>query len=128
MLEKSFVRLKKIFPDIVLDTCVYTKDILLTHLAECYCLIVPSLSEVSPNIVFDALSVGTPVIVTEDCGLKDRIGDIVLWVNPKNEQTVYDAMSSLMNSTVYDSYVSRIYGFSYSHTSRDIAQEFISIF
>ena len=126
-LEKSFGILKKNFPDILLDTGISEREKLLERINKWKLSGCAIFSEVSPNIVIDAISVGTPCVVTEDCGIKDRLGDLVVWVDPKDAQSIADGIASLMNKETYGKYLSRMSEFSFVHTPEEIAEEFISI-
>lgn len=120
--------LKKRHADFTLDTKVSSQAELMKRIDSCYCLVVPSLSEVSPNIVLDALSRGVPAVVTGDCGLASRFVDLVVWIDPLNAQTIADGISKLFDSATYQEYMSRIAAFSYSHSEQDIIKEFDAVF
>lgn len=128
VLDKATGILKDRYPGVVLDTEVSSREELLERIFKAYCLLVPSLSEVSPNIVLDAISLGVPAVVTDDCGIKDRLGDTVVWVDPKIPESVAGGVASLMDAKIYGEYVSRISKFSYAHSPKEIVSEFLNIF
>jgi glycosyltransferase involved in cell wall biosynthesis len=127
-LDTTFSILEKRYLDIAFDKNIYSHDELKKRLLQSYCLVVPSFSEVSPNIVLDALSYGIPCVVTIDCGIYDRIKDLVVWVDPKSPQSIADGIATLLDAGAYNTYMSKISKFSFTHTPKDIAAEFISLF
>jgi glycosyltransferase involved in cell wall biosynthesis len=128
ILKKSCDSLKEKFPEIVLDTRISGRAELLSRLIGSYCLIVPSLSEVSPNIVLDAVSLGVPVAVTEDCGLRNRLQNLVVWIDPRKSESVAEGLAELMDEKIYDEYLFRLSKFSFVRSPKIVAEEFISIF
>lgn len=126
-LSQAFSLVKDRFFDAELDTEISDREELLKRINDAYMVVVPSLSEVSPNIVLDALSLGVPTVVTSDCGMKERLGDLVVWVDPKRHEDIARGIESLMDSKVYSEYMARISKFSYTHSEEDCAQSFLNL-
>ncbi|MCX6703309.1 MAG: glycosyltransferase family 4 protein [Candidatus Zambryskibacteria bacterium] len=124
-LEEAFKNLKERFFDATLDTSTSTHEELLSRISEAYCVVVPSFSEVSPNLVLDAISLGVPVVVTMDCGIKDRLGDSVLWVNPKDPQSIQEGIETLMDARTYSEYMTRMSKFAFERGEEVVARDFL---
>jgi glycosyltransferase involved in cell wall biosynthesis len=90
-------------------------------------VVVPSFSEVSPNIVLDAISLGVPVVATEDCGIKDRFSDVVVWVNPRDPQSIALGIETLMDAKTYSEYMARISKFIYVRNEDEVAHDFLNL-
>jgi glycosyltransferase involved in cell wall biosynthesis len=90
-------------------------------------LVVPSLSEVSPNMAMEALAMGLPVILTSDCGTKDRFGDAVTWVDPKDPRGIADTLCSFMDEKVYADAQRRARAFAFTRTYGDVAPEYLDL-
>jgi glycosyltransferase involved in cell wall biosynthesis len=101
-LKKGFFLAKKKFPKIKLDIyCEVNKDVFLKK-NNIKAVIIPSLSEVSPNIALESLSLGIPVILTRDCGMfNDLDGRGVVWVDPLSAKDFSKKISKLMEKTFY---------------------------
>lgn len=127
-LKKAFDVLSNRFPGIILDTLISDYRSLTERIFESYCVVVPSYSEVSPNIVLDALSLGVPVVLTSDCGLKDKFKNLIVWIDPLNSQSISDGVMELLDAEKYNEYMQRISKFSYSHSKEDVTNEFLSVF
>lgn len=126
MLEKAYEMAKEKSPQVELD--IY-KDIpreeLYTHMERARALIIPSLTELSPNMALEALGMGLPVLLTKDCGAYDLLDGAVTWIDPRDPQDIADKMCELMDPEVYEKAKARTKAFSFTHTYDEIAQEFI---
>jgi glycosyltransferase involved in cell wall biosynthesis len=88
-------------------------------------LIVPSLSETGPIIALESLAMGVPVILTQDCGMRYRYKDSVMYIDPKDPENIRDAMLRMMDDETYQQYKTKAIAFSYKYTYDDVAQEFL---
>jgi glycosyltransferase involved in cell wall biosynthesis len=125
-LEKAYALAKEKHPAIQLQIC---KDIpreeLQARMRHARALVVPSLSEVSPNMAMEALAMGLPVILTKDCGTKDRFNDAVSWIDPKDPQSIADTLCAFMDKKTYQDAKHRAEEFSFTRTYTDVAHDFI---
>lgn len=126
-LEKAFAKVKDRFFDPVLDMQTSTHEELLARISEAYIVVVPSFSEVSPNLVLDAVSLGVPVVATEDCGIKERFSDVVLWVNPKDVQSIASGIETLMDAKAYSEYMARMSKFAYTRSEAEVSRDFLNL-
>lgn len=128
-LRNAFARAQEIDPDIELELLenVPHKE-LLKKLETCYAVIYPSLSEVSPNFVLEALSYGKPSIVTQDTGYKNLLSEVALFVDPLNEEDLIQKIVSLSNAETYQRLEAGIKNFSFRHTYPEIAREYVELF
>lgn len=126
-LEKAFAIVKERFFDPVLDMTTSTHEELLRRMQEAYMVVVPSFSEVSPNMVIDAVSLGVPVVATEDCGIKEHLSDVVVWVNPKDPQSIASGIELLMDAKTYSEYMARMSKFTYTRSEEDISGDFLKL-
>lgn len=128
ILEKAYALAKKRCPNIKLT--IYKdipRDELYTHMEHARALIIPSLTELSPNMALEALSMGLPVFLTQDCGAHDILEGAVIWINPRSPEDIAQKMCELMNDEQYRKAKERTKTFSYTHSYDDIASEFTHI-
>ncbi|GMU73921.1 MAG: hypothetical protein AMXMBFR44_1200 [Candidatus Campbellbacteria bacterium] len=127
-LMRAFVLAKQKAPTALLDMRFdVSHEETLTALKRCYCAILVSLGDISPNLVSEALSYGKPVILTRETGLTERLGDIVLYVDPLDEVAITDAVVQMCNDTIYKTFQGRVQEFSFVHSYKDIAREFTNL-
>ncbi|TSC70616.1 MAG: hypothetical protein CEO12_196 [Parcubacteria group bacterium Gr01-1014_46] len=95
---------------------------------DAYAVIQASLSDISPHMISDAINLDKPFILTEENGLTDRIKDISIMINPKDENDIKEKILWILNEENYKRQVEKIRNFSFVHTWEEIAQEYITIF
>ncbi len=93
----------------------------------CYALVVPSISDISPNIVLRAIIYNKPFILTKENGVLDRLGEIGVYVDPLNPEDVREKLEWLSEKTNYESQVQKIKNFTLQHSWSNMAQEFLTL-
>jgi len=132
---KNITFLKKVFEneeikskEVVLDPSNAPYKKFMEKMSRSYAVILVSLGDISPHMILDAISLNKPFIVTEECGLLDRIGSVAITVNPKNEKDIKEKVSWLLDESNYVGQTKKIKNFSFTHTWKDIAQEYENLF
>jgi glycosyltransferase involved in cell wall biosynthesis len=129
MLERAVAELKKEQPDIALTQLKNVPHCtVLATIATARGLVIPSLSEVSPNLVFEAIALGTPVILTEDTGVRSMVEGVVRFVDPLSEPALVEALREMTDPIRYGEWRERVRGYRHVHTYDDIAREFLVLF
>ncbi|MBP7134268.1 glycosyltransferase family 4 protein [Patescibacteria group bacterium] len=64
-------------------------------------LVLPSITDVYPQVVIEALSMGVPVLMTSEHGLEPGFGGIQE-VDPENEEAWVKAMATLLSKETYE--------------------------
>lgn len=103
------------------------RDELYEHMVNARALIIPSLSELSPNMALEALSMGLPVLLTQDCGARDILEGAVTWIDPRSPEDIAQKMCELKDDIHYKKAQERAKTFSFFHTYDDIAEEFSNL-
>lgn len=127
VLREAFALAKRQCPNIELDVGTVSYEKLERHMEACYAVIVPSLSEVSPNYVADAIRYGKPFILTHHTGYRELLKDIGLFVDPLDIRDSAEKMVWLADEANYQSQTEKVRRFSFQHIYRDIALEFLRI-
>jgi glycosyltransferase involved in cell wall biosynthesis len=128
MLEMVFKDITSKYPEVSLDTNIVSREVLREKLSHAYVVIVPSVSEVSPNLVLDGLAYGVPAVVTRDTGIADRLKDMVVFVDPLSPNDIVRGIESLLDPAVYDACSHAIMSQTFTHSWNEIAQEFIDVY
>lgn len=100
----------------------------MAKLASCYAVIIASVSDISPNVALEALRFNKPVILTQETGLRERLGGAVLWIAPANYGEIKEKVQWLLDKNNYAVATQRAAGFTFTHSWREIADEFIKLF
>lgn len=101
---------------------------LMKKIQNCYAVILPSLSDISPNFIIDAISLNKPFILTKETGLYEKLKDIGIFVNPPDKEDIKNKILFLAEEKNYNEYKNRIADFNFTHSWQEIADEFIGIY
>ena len=105
-----------------------THDQLLEKMKSCYAVLLPSLSDVAPNFIIDAISLNKPFIMTRETGLFGKLKDIGLFVDPSSVKELKEKILFLADSNNYEAYRKKVSEFSFTHSWAEIAGEFLEIY
>lgn len=95
------------------------------EIAASYAVIIPSLSEVSPNLSLEAISLGKPVILTREGGYRERLADLALFIDPLNPKDIAEKIILLTDAEVYREQRGKINRWPWRHDWSGIAGEFM---
>jgi glycosyltransferase involved in cell wall biosynthesis len=126
---KHWSKLKRVFVELAVPLEVLSLPYgqFIQRLQESYAAVLISVSELSPNLALDALRYGKPVILTQETGLRERLGDAVLWVDPQNEEQIKEQVRWLLVPENYRAMCERVKNLSFTHSWSEIANEFVKL-
>ncbi len=127
LLHAAFAEVKKTHSDIELDTRTLSAAEHAERIAQCYAVIVPSVSEVNPNSAIEALAAGKPFICTADSGIVERLGSVGIFIDTQNKEALVAAITELLDAGRYTRAQETLRQFSYTHSWADMAQEILAI-
>jgi glycosyltransferase involved in cell wall biosynthesis len=126
--KEAFALAQKQIPGITLELLFdVPREEALHKLENAYAVLLTSLGDISPNYVLRALSFGTPVILTSENGLRERLGDAALYVDSLDKEAIAEAIVRMCDPKVYAEQTARVASLSHVHTYADIAQEFLAL-
>ncbi|MGC9605498.1 MAG: glycosyltransferase family 4 protein [Minisyncoccia bacterium] len=118
---------RKGFADIDLDTGKAVYDNFVEKIRRAYAVVVPSLSEMSPNMALDAIRTGTPFILTKETGIADRVKDVAVFIDPLDERDIADKILWMADPLNRAAQAEKIERFSFEHSWEEIAREIIKV-
>ncbi|MBI2097859.1 MAG: glycosyltransferase family 4 protein [Candidatus Vogelbacteria bacterium] len=101
--------------------------VLAEKIKNCYALIVPSLSEISPNLILQAVQYNKPFILSAENGLRDRLGEVGLYIDPLNVEDIENKIMWLTDQNNYQRQSQKVANFSFAHSWSEIADEFLAV-
>lgn len=125
-LARAFAKAKEQNPEIRLDAERAPHERLMEKIKHGYAVILPSLSDVAPNLILDAIRFNKPFIMTRESGLYGKLEDIGLFVDPLVEEDIKNKILWLADDKNYQAQQSRVAGFNFTHSWSQIADEFLS--
>lgn len=126
-LHEAFVLAKQKVPDLVLETGQLPQEELLEKMRNCYAVILPSLTELGPNYILDAIRCGKPFIQTKYSGYAERFKDLGLTVDPLSAEDIAEKIVELCDPAVYQKLTTNIAAHSFTRTYADVADDFIAL-
>ncbi len=123
----AFEKAKKMYPDIILEEGTMSKEKLLNKMKNCYAVILPSLTEISPNYILDALRFKKPFIMDKYSGLAEVLAPYGLLVDPLDEETITRAIQTLADPALYKEASEKAARFSRVRTYDAVADDFLNV-
>jgi len=127
VLKRAFGHAKGLVPEIILDDKQVGYEESIEKMKRAYAAILVSLGDISPNMILDAVRCNKPFICTRETGIYDRIKDIGIFVDPKNELEIAEKIVFLSKPDNYEIYKKKIENFNFTHSWEEIAQEFLDV-
>lgn len=128
LLYRAFAEARKTNPELVLDDGRYSYEEMLERVRSCYAVILPSISDDSPNLILDAISYGKPFILTKESGYYEKFKDIGLFVDPFSENDITEKILMLANPVNYEVCRQKILSYKFTHGYREIASEYLKLY
>ena len=125
--EKHDSRLGTFDLGLELDTGKATYDTFIGRMRRSWAVILVSLSEMSPNIIFDAVSSGVPFILTKENGVADQLKDAAIFVDPLNKKEIAEKIVWLSDPKNRAAQAEKVRHLSFSHSWKEIADEIVAI-
>lgn len=127
-LKKVWDSISKNYPDTTLSFDYVHPEERSKILSETYCVIQPSISDVAPNLMCEAIANGCPCICTEDTGLKTLVpDDIGIYIDTKNESVIQEAFEKILDVDFHNKQVQKIADFKVTRTYSVLAEEYRDI-
>lgn len=101
---------------------------LMDKIKNCYAVILPSISEISPNFILEAISFKKPFISTKENGLINRIKNLGIFFDPLNANDLKEKILYLANDENYKKIENELSNFDFEHNYEEIADEIINIY
>lgn len=128
VLDHAILEVQKKYPETELKKYSnISHDEVIEALRTCRMLVIPSVSEVSPNLVFEALAFSIPVLLTDDCGLYHLLRESVVWINATDVTDIAGKICRLMDDEKYTEMVTRIQQYPHNRTYTDVAHAFLTV-
>lgn len=127
-LKKAFSEVQKNNKELILDLENLPYKDFIEKLKSCYAVILVSLGDISPNIISDAIRLGKPFILTKENGIYERVRDVGIFVDPRNEREIAEKILFLSDPENYENQKRKVENFSFSHSWEEISDEFLNIY
>lgn len=127
LLKEAFTEATLVDKSLILDDGQYSHDELLLKIKSAYALILPSVTDISPNFILEGIRYNKPFILTKETGLYEQLKDVGLFVDPLDSLDIKNKILLLSNRQEYEKYSQKVSQFNYIQTWDDIANKFLAI-
>lgn len=97
-------------------------------IAQSYLVLVPSISDISPNIVLESMAMHKPVVVTKECGYYYDHQDQLMFIDPFDQDDIIKKITNLLNTRNYRAYQKKLEQIDMGHSWKVVAQEHLDLF
>ncbi len=97
---------------------------LLFKIRSSYALILPSITDISPNLILEAIKLKIPVILTKECGFKEKYKNL-LYFNPFKKEELEQKIQYLLDRKNYQKYLEVINKIDTNRTYKDFAKDLV---
>lgn len=105
-----------------------SQEELIEKIKNCYAVILPSLSDISPNFILDAIKLNKPFILTRETGFYDKLREVGVFIDPLSVEDIEEKVLFLSDSNNYNLYKEKLKNFNFTHSWQEIADEFLNIY
>lgn len=126
-LKDAFVMVGKQRSDIELSLYNLPHTQFMDKLRVSYVVILVSFSEISPNMILEAIRYNKPFILTKETGLYEKLEDVGIFADPKDIDDIKEKILFLSDRNNYELQKSKIKQFNFQHSWAEICEEIILI-
>ncbi len=126
--KNAFVIAQKNNPEISLEIYhTLPHDELMEKIKTCYAVVMPSLGEISPHLILDALRCNKPFLLSSESGYAEKLKDVGVLVDPLSENDMVEKISWLAQSENYAQVQTQVHSYNFTHSWGQIADELLLI-
>lgn len=108
---------------IVFDNEERSPELYTEALRDCYAVVLPSLSDVAPNALYEAVRRGKPFVSTENTGVRESFKDFGIFVDTRSAEAIAQGIFELLKPERYAELRSNIQKYTISRSWDDIVQD-----
>ncbi len=98
------------------------------EISSSYLVIIPSITEISPNLALECIGLRKPVLVTKECGFYSEYQDRLVFINPFSIDDIKNKINYLLDKNNYKNYLDRIKLINIKRSWQDLAKEHFNLF
>lgn len=98
LLRKIWKRIESEYPETSLMLNQLSSEEYSSVMASCIGVIQPSISEVSPNTILEAIAYGKPFVTTRDTGIYEEYKDAGIFIDTRDEKLLEEAIRKLLST------------------------------
>lgn len=125
--RRAFARARKRGLDLTLEERAVPHEQLIERITRAHAVVLPSISDVAPNTVIDALRCGKPFLLTKYSGYAQEYKEYGVIVDPLDEEDMARGMEALADPKIYKALCDHIATFSTVRTYAEVTNELLEL-
>jgi hypothetical protein len=126
-LREAFTIAKEKVPEIELEEGQVPQHVLFDRIRAGYCVVLPSITDISPNFILDGLRAGKPFVMTKYSEYAKLYSELGLFIDPLDIQDIASKIIAMADESTYNGFVEKIKATSFSRTYADLADDFLAL-
>lgn len=114
-------------PDIELDCGKAVYDSFVEKIRRSYAVILASIGDISPNMIYDAIGTATPFVVTKEIGITERVRDAAVFMEPLNKKDIVDKIVWMADPANRAAQAEKVRKIPFTHSWDEIANEIVAV-
>jgi len=128
MLRRVAEKIKLSRPELRLDLIMnVSRQEVLNKVRKAHVVILPSISDVSPNFILEGASFGKPFIMTKETSFAEILPRGGIFINPKDENELEKAMLSMLDKNEYEKFKHALFSEYKSRSWQNVAEDFLKL-
>lgn len=100
---------------------------LMAKIKTCYACVMPSLGEISPHFILDALRCNRPFLLTRESGYAEKLKNVGVLIDPLSINDMYEKILWLADENNYAQIKKAVIGYNDTHSWAQITDEILAI-
>ncbi len=125
--RRAFAHARRRGLPLTLEARIVPHDKLIERIRRAHAVVIPSISDVAPNTIIDALRCGKPFLLTKYSGYAEKFKEYGIIVDPLDEEDMTRGMEALADPKTYKELCARIAQFTEVRTYDDVAEDFLGL-
>lgn len=93
-----------------------------------YLCVLPSLTEISPNLALECLKLKKPILLTKETGIYEDYKDYLIFIDPQNQKDIKEKILYLLDEKNYKNYIEKIKKVEIFWNWENVLKEHLKIF
>ncbi|MFA4941480.1 MAG: GtrA family protein [Patescibacteria group bacterium] len=93
-----------------------------------FLVLVPSITEISPNLVLECIKLAKPIVTTKECGFFKKYADKLIFVDPFDINDIKEKITFLSKKENHDNYLEKIRSIDASRNKKNLAEDHHNFF
>ncbi len=127
MLRKVIDKIKQTRSDVRLDLIMNEpRQSVLDKVKKCYAIVLPSVSDVSPNFILEGASYGKPFVVTKETSISEILPRGGIFIDPLDEHDLEKAILKMLEPEAYNMYHEEVESEYSPRSWKEVSIEFLN--